>query len=239
MEVRDRVWPTVGAVLDERLILAALLAALAAVAIPQFWYTLRIGVTLVHEFGHALVGLAVGRRFTGFVVRGDMSGETVTVGRGSGPGLVLTTWAGYPAPALLGTGLIVAAVHGWASVVLTAVLVVLIISIVRIRSWLTAWVLVVTLAAGGALWWWRADKIQATVLVAAGAFLLVGAWRQCWAVSRSRNQSSDPAQLARLTRIPKVLWLVGFWLVIAASTLGAAWVLADAMGLIDAAGANG
>ena len=123
--------------------------------------------------------------------------------------------------------------------VLTALLVVLFISIVRIRSLLTAWVLIVTLAAGGALWWWRADGIQATVLIAAGTFLLVGAWRQCWAVSRSRNQTSDPAQLARQTRIPKALWLVGFWLVIAASTLGAAWVLSDAVGLFDAANAAG
>src|SRR5690606_19833180 len=44
--------------------------ALAVVLVPQAWRVARLGVTLVHELGHAVVGVAVGRRFTGFVLRG-------------------------------------------------------------------------------------------------------------------------------------------------------------------------
>src|SRR6476661_4004970 len=93
----------------------ALVAALLVVAVPAVWQVLRLAVTLVHELGHAMVGLAVGRRFTGFVLRGDMSGHTVTGGPTRGPGRVLSTWAGYPAPAVVGAALVWTAGRGWAA----------------------------------------------------------------------------------------------------------------------------
>ena len=75
----------------------ALVAALLVVAVPLVWQVLRLAVTLVHELGHALVGMAVGRRFTGFVLRGDMSGHAVTVGPTRGLGRVLRGFhAGMP-----------------------------------------------------------------------------------------------------------------------------------------------
>ena len=70
---------------------------------------LRLGVTLVHELGHAFVGMLVGRRFTGFVLRGDMSGHAVTVGPPRGIGRLVTTWAGYPMPGVVALGLVAAA----------------------------------------------------------------------------------------------------------------------------------
>lgn len=230
-QVTERVWPTDDPALTLQGIGIALLAAVLAVTVPVLWGTLRIGVTLVHELGHALTGLLCGRRFTGFVVRGDMSGETLTAGRDRGLGLVLTTWAGYPAPALFGVAVIVAAVHGWAPIVLTGVLAVLLVTVVRIRSWLTALVLLVTLAATGVLWWWRMDALQTTVLVAVGAFLLMGAWYQCGSVSRTRRPESDPSRLASLTHLPRLVWLATFWIVIASASAAAVWILWNATGL--------
>lgn len=230
VELRDRVWPTATLASDARLVLVALVIALAGVMIPAVWHTLRIGVTLVHEFGHALVGVICGRRFTGFVVHGDMSGETVTVGPARGIGVILTTWAGYPAPAVFGAGLVAAAAYGWGSVILTAVLVVLLFSLIRIRSAYTALVMVTALAATGAIWWWRMDLLQVAVLTATGAFLILGSWRQCWTVSRSTHRGSDPAQLAALSHIPRFFWLASFWLVIAAATALAALVVATTAG---------
>lgn len=208
---------------------AALIAALVAVGVPGLWRVLRIVVTLVHEFGHAFVGVLCGRRFTGFVVRGDMSGETVTVGKPSGAGLVWTTAAGYPAPAIFGLLLVAAAMTGWAPVVLTAMLVLLLISLIRIRSLLTALVMLAVMAGVAALWWWRSDAVQAEVLLGVGAFLLFGAWRQWTNVARSANSGSDPARLAALTHLPRVVWLGLFFLVITACTVGAAWVVLDAL----------
>lgn len=233
VELRDRVWPTATITSDTRLLIAALALAFAGVAIPPVWQMLRTGVTLVHEFGHAVIGVVCGRRFTGFVVRGDMSGETVTVGPARGFGVILTTWAGYPAPALFGAGLVAAAAYGWASIMLTVVLVVLVFSLIRIRSVYTALVMLTVLAGVGALWWWRLDLLQVAVLMATGAFLIMGAWRQCWTVARSTHRGSDPARLATLTRLPRLLWLATFWLVIAAATALAALAMASASGWVS------
>ena len=82
MDVLDRIWalvlPEQGVALSGRPVLVVLALALVAVALRPSWQVLRLGVTLVHELGHAVVGVLCGRRFTGFVLRGDMSGHAVT-----------------------------------------------------------------------------------------------------------------------------------------------------------------
>src|SRR5699024_11568697 len=83
-------------------LLLALVAALGAVLLPPLWRLARLAVTIVHELGHAAVGILMGRRFTGFVVSADMSGHAITVGPRRGVGRIASTWAGYPAPAVVG-----------------------------------------------------------------------------------------------------------------------------------------
>lgn len=86
----------------------ALWPALALLVVVLAWRPARRWgrtlVTIVHEAGHAGVGVLVGRRFQGFVVERDLSGHAVTAGRSRGPGRIATTWAGYPTPAVLGVG---------------------------------------------------------------------------------------------------------------------------------------
>ncbi|NYF97142.1 M50 family metallopeptidase [Janibacter cremeus] len=202
-------------------LLAVLALAAVAVAWWPAWRVLRLVVTLVHELGHAVVGVAVGRRFRGFVLRADMSGHAVTVGRPSGPGLVVTTWAGYPAPALLGMLLVWLAAKGWTAPVLTALLAGLLVALVFVRSALTGLVVVGSLAGVAALWWWREDGLQQHVLVGTGLVLLAGAWRHLASVLRRVGPSSDPGALARLTGIPVLVWQVGFVAVLAL----ASWIV--------------
>lgn len=205
-------------------VLIALVAAVLAVAVRPVWGVLRLGVTLVHELGHALVGVLSGRRFTGFVLRGDMSGHAVTVGPARGPGRVLTTWAGYPMPAVVGAATVWLAVRGWGPPLLTAVLAVLLASVLRVRSVLTGVVVAAVVVAAGALWWAGSDRLQAQVLVGVGIVLVVGAWRHLAAVASAPDRgTSDPAVLARLTHVPRGLWLLTFALVCA----GATWVVAE------------
>jgi hypothetical protein len=218
-EVRDRVVPVAaGPGLGGRGLSVAVTVALALVLVQPLWRVARVAVTLVHELGHAVVGMAVGRRFTGFVVRGDMSGHAVTSGPARGPGLALTTWAGYPAPALAGAGMVWLAVRGWSAPVVTVALGVVLLTLVRIRSVFTVAVVGVALAGLGSLWWWRADGVQQQVLVAAGLVLVVGAWRHVVSVMGSRSPSDDPAALAQLTHVPRLLWNASFLVVAAAST---------------------
>lgn len=194
------------------------------VLLPPTWRLVRIVVTFVHELGHAAVGVVVGRRFTGFVVRGDMSGHAVTVGRTRGPGLVATTWAGYPAPALAGAALVWAALAGWSAPVLFAVALGAVVTLVFVRSWSTAGTTLAVAAAAGALWWWRDDARSSAVLLAVAAVLLLGAWRHWGAVARV-PRASDPATLARLTGWPGWFWVATHFVTIAAATAGAGWLV--------------
>ena len=230
----DRIAPVASAVPLEGppLVLTVLLASVAIVVDP-LWRLLRVAITLVHELGHAFVGILFGRRFTGFVVRGDMSGHAVTVGPARGVGRVATTWAGYPAPAVAGASMIAVAETGWAAPLLTAVLVLLLLALARIRSLLTLVVMAAALLAVGALWWWRDDTLQAHLLVGTGIVLVVGAWRHLGAVLAAgrRDRASDPAVLAQLTGVPRLLWIAGFVIVIAAATLAAGRVVLAGLSL--------
>lgn len=218
-EVWEHVLPGDPVTLTGAPVLAVLVAALVAVAVRPVWGVLRLGVTLVHELGHAGVGVLSGRRFTGFVLRGDMSGHAVTVGPARGAGRVLTTWAGYPMPAIVGAAAVWLAVRGWAPTLLTGILVVLVAAALRVRSVLTAVVVLVVGVATGALWWAGSDRLQAQVVVGAGIVLVVGAWRHLAAVATAPDRgTSDPAVLARLTRVPRGLWVLSFAVVAAWAT---------------------
>ncbi|WP_413451816.1 M50 family metallopeptidase [Georgenia phoenicis] len=208
------------------LVWAALAAGVLVVAVRPLWRLLRVVVTVVHELGHAVVGVLVGRSFTGLVLRPDMSGHAVTVGPARGPGLVATTWAGYPAPAIVGLGLVLAGTTGWAGPVTLAVAVLLGLGLLRSRSVYTVAVLLAGAAAAGWLWWAAAERVQGLVLLTAGVVLLLGSWRHLGAVVRTPDRASDPAVLARLTRLPAPLWTLSFAVVLAA----AGWVAAGRLG---------
>ena len=218
-EITHRVRPEAGGVaLTPAQVVVVLVVALVVVLTPGVWRVVRLGVTLVHELGHAVVGLAAGRQFTGFVLRGDMSGHAVTRGPARGIGRIVSTWAGYPAPAVLGAAMVWAAGRGWSAPVLTALLAVLLLALVRVRSVLTVLVVLATLTGLGALWRWRADAMQAQVLLGLGAVLVVGSWRHLVAVFDDRSTGSDPGVLAALTPVPRVLWNASFVLVAAAAS---------------------
>ncbi|EAP97816.1 putative integral membrane protein [Janibacter sp. HTCC2649] len=206
----------------------AALAALAVVLVPTIWLQLRIAVTLVHELGHAIIGIAFGRRFTGFVVRGDMSGHAVTVGPARGIGRIATTWAGYPMPALVGLLMVWSATTGYAAALLFACLLTLVVVLAFVRS---AGTLATVAAAGvgiGALWWWRNDEVQALAVVSTGLVLLIGAWRHLGALTSAhgrRDRGSDAAVLRQLTGIPAFVWIGTFVAVLALATWEAARLL--------------
>lgn len=197
---------------------------LLLVAFPPAWRLVRLGVTFAHELGHAVVGILTGRRFTGFVVRADMSGHAVTIGRRRGAALVLTTWAGYPMPALVALALVWLALAGWAPAVLGLSALACLITLPFVRSWTTAGVTIAIGLASGALWWWRADARSAAVLLVVAAVLLLGAWRH-WAAVAGSPRGSDPAELARLTPLPGWFWVGTQLLVIAAASAAVGWLM--------------
>lgn len=199
-------------------LLTAVALAAVVVVVPPVWLILRPLVTVTHELGHAIVGILCGRRFTGFVVGADMSGHTVTTGRPTGLGIVLTTVFGYPMPALIGAVMIATAATGRGDIVLLIAMAVLLVALVRSRSVFTVIILATLLAGIAALWWVGNGAVTSTIIAAAGVILLVGAWRQFITVLNHGRRTDDPGMLARITRVPAGLWSLLMGLLIAAPT---------------------
>lgn len=196
---------TVGAIT-----LGAAVLALAVVLFRTPWRLARNLVTIVHEAGHAVAVLA-GRRLQSIRLHSDTSGVTVSRGKQTGPGMVLTTLAGYPAPSVLGlafAGLVsqeqLGIVLGIAAALLLGVLV-----MVRNAYGVFAVVLVATVLAGVALF--ARPGLQAGFVHVTTWFLLFGAVRPVLELQGKRRRGaardSDVDQLARLTGVPAFVWL--------------------------------
>lgn len=220
-EVLSRTRP--GAVPEARELWPAVVLLAFVVAVPTARRWGRALVTVAHETGHAAMGIACGRRFHGFVVERNLGGHAVTSGREGGPGRVATTWAGYPAPALLAAVVLAGALRGWAGLVLGVGLVLAAGLLVMARSVRTVMVVLAVGGLIGAVWWWG-GAYRSGLVAGLGLVLLVGAWESLGDVARSRDGAQDHCTLARLTPLPAGVWLVTWFLADAAATAGAVWL---------------
>ncbi|MGY1812390.1 M50 family metallopeptidase [Blastococcus sp. SYSU D00820] len=211
-------------------LLLTALAALAVVLSPALWRPARSVVTIAHEGAHGLVALAAGRRLAGIRLHSDTSGLTVSAGRPTGLGMVLTCAAGYPGPALFGLGAAALFAAGHAVGLLWALLGLLALLLVQIRNWYGLWSVLVTGVAVFAATRWLPPEGQAVVAATLTWFLLLAAPKTVLELQRSRRRraapDSDADQLARLTRLPGTLW-VGVFLAVdlGALALGGWWLL--------------
>lgn len=205
---------------------AALLLGLLALAItwsPVGYRLVRHLVTLVHEAGHALVALLVGRRLRGIQLHSDTSGVTVSRGQATGPGMAATVAAGYPSPALVGLGGALLLGAGYAAGLLWAVVLVCALMLVMIRNLYGLWVVLVTGVSVAVLSWLAPATVLSAVAYLVVWSLLLAAPRSVLELQTQRRRTgdrrSDADQLARLTRVPALVWIVLFWLVCALALL--------------------
>jgi hypothetical protein len=216
--------------LGRPMLLATVAAAFLLVAIPELWRRTRHVVTIAHEGAHGLVAVVTGRRLSGIRLHSDTSGLTVSSGRPTGPGMVLTILAGYIGPGLFGLGAAALLAAGYAVGLLWALLALLALLLVQIRNWYGLWSVLVTGGLIFAATWWLPTEGQVLVAATATWFLLLAAPRavvELQSVRRRRGSpDSDADQLARLTRVPALLWVGVFLLVdVAALLLGGALLL--------------
>lgn len=215
---------------DEWIVYATAACALALVVFRTLWLPARNAITIAHEGGHGLLALATGRRLEAIRLHSDTSGLTVSRGRPTGLGVILTLAAGYPAAPLLGLG--GAALLGtrhvtlllWIATVLLLALLVMVRNAYGILTVLltSAAFLVVSLLAG--------PEVQGAFACAAVWFLLVGGVRPAFELQAKRRHGgapdSDADQLSRLTHVPAGVWLVFFHAVsISALIGGGRWLL--------------
>jgi hypothetical protein len=219
-----RVWGTQP---DPPRLLVVITAALAllAVAPRPFWVWTRNAITIAHEGGHALVGILVGRRLRGIRLHSDTSGLTLSSGKPTGLGMVLSLLAGYLTPSLLGVGGAALLADGRITLLLWVALVLLLAVLVMIRNWYGA---LAVLAVGALVFfvsWYASPAAQAAFAYVSVWFLLIGGVRPVGELQRlrfrGRAPDSDADQLAALTRVPGLLWVAVFGVVnLAALALG-------------------
>lgn len=198
------------------------LAALIVVAYPTSWHVSRGLITIAHEGGHALAALLSRRKLGGIRLHSDTSGVTLTKGKPTGFGMIVTAAAGYVAPSLLGVGGALLASAGYIRVLLWGTLVLLAGMLLLIRNVYGALSLLVVGGAVFALSWFTPDEVQGVVAHLGVWFLLLGGVRPIFELQSKRRRgsaaNSDADQLARLTRIPGTAW-VAFFLLISAGAL--------------------
>jgi hypothetical protein len=196
-------------------------AALLVITPNRVWALTRNAVTIAHEGGHALIGVLCGRRLRGIRLHSDTSGLTVSSGKPYGAGMVLSLFAGYVTPSLL--GLLGAGLLGLGRITLLlwVSLVLLLAVLVMIRNVYGAVAVLVVGAVVFFVSWFASPAEQAAFAFAGVWFLLLGGVRPIGELqrlrSRGRAPDSDADQLARLTRVPGLFWVGLFGLVNLAS----------------------
>lgn len=197
-----------------------MISVVALACVILAWPLVRMAVTVCHEAGHAVAATLTGRSLQGIRLHSDTSGVTLTRGKPSGRGMVITLLAGYPAASLI--GLLAAAVAGaghavgmlWLLVALLAVM------LLKIRNMYGALVVVLLGAMLALATWYAPAHILAWLAHTLAWLLLIAGPRPVIELALSRRRTttgSDAAQLARLTHVPKVVWIT-LWL---AATVGA------------------
>ncbi|CAM5465545.1 M50 family peptidase OS=Streptomyces alboniger OX=132473 GN=CP975_23745 PE=4 SV=1 [Streptomyces alboniger] len=225
----DRVFGTQAAP-EQWLVIATGVVALAVVVPHGVWRLARNAITIAHEGGHGLVALLTGRRLDGIRLHSDTSGLTVSRGRPSGLGMILTAAAGYTAPPLLGLGGAALLGAGHITALLWVATALLVAMLVMIRNAYGALTVVLTGGAFLLVSWLAGSEVQAAFAYAVVWFLLLGGVRPAFELQSKRRRGgagdSDADQLSRLTHVPAGLWLFFFHAVSLCSLMGGArWLL--------------
>jgi hypothetical protein len=199
------------------LVLLTALAGLLAVAVRPVWRVARNAVTIAHEGGHALMALLTGRRLRGIRLEFDTSGLTLSSGRPTGLGMMLTLLGGYIAPSLVGV------LGAWLlggnriTLLLWLAVVLLLLMLINVRNVFGVISLLVTGAIVFVVSWFASPQTQAIFAYAGVWFLLFGGVRPIFELQslrrRGRMPQSDADQLAHITHVPALFW-VGVFLVV-------------------------
>lgn len=166
-------------------------------------------VTISHEGGHALVAVLTGRRLMGIRLHADTSGVTLSRGKPTGPGMVAMLAAGYLAPAVAGLGAALLLASGHSLALLWLAVGWLSLMLLQIRNAYGVLVLLVCGIAAGLASWYLSGATLSLLAYLVTWLLLLAAPKPVLELMRQRQgraRGSDVDQLARLTRIPALIW---------------------------------
>ncbi|MEJ1115051.1 M50 family metallopeptidase [Paenarthrobacter sp. CCNWLY172] len=211
--------------------LLGILACAVVLSIPRVtWRWFGLYVTFVHELGHAYAALMTGRFVHGLRIGLDHSGRLVSSGR-SAFGAAWSGFWGYPAPAVVGLGLIAAFAAGRSGAAMSVGALILLVSLIFLRNLTGILVAVVSAAVAQLLILFAAPATMNYVVLALGVALSVGSVRDLFKLAsvhtsrRDRIGASDAFILGRTTGLPAFVWLTGFTVVILGCAAASAWLL--------------
>jgi hypothetical protein len=194
------------------------------VLLSRVWRVGRLGITAVHEGGHAVAAVMAGHTVTAVHLRADTSGVTYHRGRQGWIGRVVTASAGYTAPGLLAVaGAALVANHEtrvWLGV-LAGLGVLMVVGWIR-NLFGIAVVGCLALALG---WLLASGTPHETIAVATLTtwYLAIGGLRAAVEQLGARGHG-DGFELGRLLHLPAVLCRTGF-VVMAGASLAACILL--------------
>ncbi len=178
-------------------------------------FTARHLGVIAHEGAHAMAGRGMGRKVLGVKLNSDATGETITLGPGQGPGLVITAFAGYLGPSLFGLGAASLIALGYTRLVLGVALIFLIVMLFLIRNLFG----VISVLANGMLLalflYYGSAKLQVVAAYGLSWLLLLSGVGH---VLMHGSNAADAASLRTITHIPRVVWST-LWLVITLAAL--------------------
>lgn len=204
-------------------LLGALAVAWLLLLLPLTKGVSRQLLTIAHESGHAVAAVLTRRTVTRVHVRSDGSGTTYTLGRSSGLGAALVSFAGYPFPAILGAGLLVGVAYGQSRVLATLTALALLLLLLRMRNVHGWFVVALATAAAGATAWFLPDRWLAASIAGLGALLLLGSVADLLDERRGRRRgyaNSDVSHLAQRGRLPAG----AYWLAMLCCVIGCGWL---------------
>lgn len=215
---------------EQWLVVITATVALIAVVPNVLWRVSRNTITIAHEGGHGLIALVTGRKLQGIRLHSDTSGLTVSRGRPTGIGMILTAAAGYTAPPLLGLGGAWLLSSGRITLLLWVATALLAVMLVMIRNVYGALTVICTGSAFLLVSWLASPDVQSLFAYTVVWFLLLGGVRPAFELQSKRRHGgapdSDADQLSRLTDVPAVLWLFLFHAVSLCSLIGGGrWLL--------------
>lgn len=152
-------WTTEDVLLEQDhapwLLAGIALVVLLATFYKPTWNVVKYSPTVIHEMGHAVMALLTFRKIHGLRVETDESGVLVSSGRkGWSLGSLLTTIAGYPAPAVLATVMTLLMIHDRPGAALTMYHTLLLFALFLSRNvWgIVSSVLAIGLTVGVSIW---------------------------------------------------------------------------------------
>ncbi len=212
------------------LVIAAGAVALLVVLTRDPWRFARNVVTIAHEGGHAVVALLCGRQLSGIRLHSDTSGVTVSRGKPDGIGMILTVFAGYVTPSLVGlTGILLLLDDRitallWISILLLVAMLLLIRNVYGVISVVGTGALLFLVS------WFTPAEVQGAFAYLLTWFMLLAGVRPVVELQAQRRRQpaggqSDADQLARLTNVPGTVWVMTFILVNTSVLVLGGWLL--------------